>query len=79
VELVQAMTRKEVFFLIWFAIVGTFSFLMVSFYRSNTRRNFRPPGDVPNPRGYFDPRRPGLPKDKSSERTPSGLPKNGSG
>ena len=41
---------KQVFFSVWFFIVGVFVLLMVAFYRKNTRSNFRKPQDGPPPR-----------------------------
>jgi hypothetical protein len=65
VELVETLTRKEVFFLVWFFIVGGFSLLMISYYRKSNRRNFRPSEETATSRVFFDPRRvPSPEKDK---------------
>lgn len=57
VELLHGLTHKQIFFLLWFGIVAIFVMLMISFYRKNTRRNFRGPADGAGPRISVDTRR----------------------
>jgi len=57
-QLVQSIGKSQLFFLAWAAIVGLFTLMMLSFYRQNTRRNFRAPGDPGGPKVGFDPRLP---------------------
>jgi hypothetical protein len=45
VSLLSGVSSKQVFFAVWAAISAVFVMLMMSFYKKNTRRNFRDPGD----------------------------------
>jgi hypothetical protein len=45
-ELIQGVSSPFLFFLVWLAITSLFVGLMVSYYRRQTRRNFRPDGGL---------------------------------
>jgi hypothetical protein len=57
VDLLSGFSNKQIFFLIWAAVVVFFALLMWNFYRKNTRSNFRRPSDGPAPKFPVDARR----------------------
>ena len=46
VNLVKGLSKQQVFFFFWFMIASFFALLIYSYYRKNTRRNFRSPLDA---------------------------------
>lgn len=41
VEIVDNFTNKQIFFAVWFIIVGIFVFLMYRYYQKGNKRNFK--------------------------------------
>jgi hypothetical protein len=57
VNFLHSFTDKQIFFSIWAVIVGAFVLMLISYYRKQTRSNFRKPGDGPGPRIRVDQKR----------------------
>lgn len=49
VELLNGLSKKQLFFIGWAVMVGGFVMMMLSFYKKRTRSNFRGPQDGPVP------------------------------
>jgi hypothetical protein len=56
VSFVQSFSQKQMFILAWMAMGGLFAFMFYNYYRSRTRRNFRPPGERTPPKIRVDAR-----------------------
>ncbi len=50
VELLEKLTHKQIFFVIWFGIVSLFTYLIWSFYKKRNERNFREDSFKPLPK-----------------------------
>ena len=57
VNLLGNLNGKQLFFVVWAAIVGGFILMMMAYYRKYTRSNFRRPEDGVGPRVNVDARR----------------------
>lgn len=62
VKFLHSFTDKQLFFALWAVMVGTFVMMLISFYRKQTRSNFRRPGDGPGPKIRVDVRKLEQPK-----------------
>jgi len=50
VDLLNSLSHKQWFFLIWLGVVSIFVYLIMAYFKRYTRRNFRAPEDGPAPR-----------------------------
>jgi hypothetical protein len=57
VNALSSFSKPQFLFLVWSLICGFFLLLIASYYRKQTRRNFREDGDGPGPKIKVDARR----------------------
>lgn len=74
VSLVHSFSHRQLFFIVWTAIVGVFVLLMYAHYRKRTQRNFRQ-GDVKYPPSVYPRPLPPSPGSDTKLRTPKQLGK----
>lgn len=56
-DFLKGFSDQEIFFGVWIAIVAFFVFLIMSYHKKTTRRNFRDHRDGPGPKIPVDARR----------------------